>query len=357
MPRTTFDAEIAQILRRYFRDLEAVLREEGRSDLFQSLVSELGLGDKRVGADSQLSFPTYLRALEILEHEASIPALGLKLGARKCHGTFGVSGLAILTCATLKQVLEAAQEESDFAWGLLLKFRFDFRGDRLVLSYQAAAAAAGGLRTWIEQAMMTGLRLLMESVPGLDLTVCQARFSYRAPSYVDMYPVFMPFDCVFDQEENEIWIPATWADLPSVFANESVNDFCEAQVESIQLKATGSGRIVRQIQLLLEEAEAPHAHTLGTVAQALRVPERRVRFELHKAGKQFKTMQIMVVMERARRLLANKDLSVKEIAFLLGFSHTASFCRAFSRVQGQTAEHFRKCQFPHEQQSSNCIKH
>jgi len=352
MPRTTFDTEISLVLRRYCRDLEAVLREEGRSDLYQRLVPELGLESGSIGGDSRLSFETYLKALEILEREAAIPALGLKLGARKCHGTFGVSGLAILTCPTLKQVLGAAQEESDFAWGDLLKFRFDLQGDRLVLSYQAAAAVSGGLRTWIEQAMMTGLRLLMESVPGVDLRVCHARFSFRAPSYADMYPVFIPFHCAFDQGENEIWIPATWADLPSVFANESVNTFCGTQIESLHLEATGGSKVVRQIQLLLEETQSPHAHTLETVAQALKVPERRIRSELQKAERHFKTMQILVVMERARHLLSNEDLSVKEIAFLLGFSHAASFCRAFIRVHGQTAEHFRKYQLSPGQQSN-----
>ena len=44
----------------------------------------------------------------------------------------------------------------------------------------------------------------------------------------------------------------------------------------------------------------------------------------------------------ASRLLANTDMSVTEIAFILGFNSTQYFATTFRRLKGQTPTHFRK---------------
>ncbi|WP_256807747.1 helix-turn-helix domain-containing protein [Bradyrhizobium sp. Bra64] len=47
-------------------------------------------------------------------------------------------------------------------------------------------------------------------------------------------------------------------------------------------------------------------------------------------------------IERAKQLLANRDLSVTTIALRIGFSDTSSFTAAFHRVAGETPSHYRR---------------
>ncbi|MGY4350227.1 AraC family transcriptional regulator [Bradyrhizobium sp. GM7.3] len=47
-------------------------------------------------------------------------------------------------------------------------------------------------------------------------------------------------------------------------------------------------------------------------------------------------------IERAKQLLANRDLSVTTIALRIGFSDTSSFTAAFHRVTGETPSHYRR---------------
>jgi AraC family transcriptional regulator len=47
-------------------------------------------------------------------------------------------------------------------------------------------------------------------------------------------------------------------------------------------------------------------------------------------------------LDRARTLLANTSLSVKQISWTLGFSSSSSFCVAFDRAIGETPSQFRR---------------
>jgi AraC family transcriptional regulator len=47
-------------------------------------------------------------------------------------------------------------------------------------------------------------------------------------------------------------------------------------------------------------------------------------------------------IERAKRLLADRELSVTAIALKVGFSETSTFTAAFHRLTGQTPSHFRR---------------
>jgi AraC family transcriptional regulator len=47
-------------------------------------------------------------------------------------------------------------------------------------------------------------------------------------------------------------------------------------------------------------------------------------------------------IERAKRLLANRELSVTAIALDVGFSETSTFTAAFHRLTGQTPSHYRR---------------
>jgi AraC family transcriptional regulator len=47
-------------------------------------------------------------------------------------------------------------------------------------------------------------------------------------------------------------------------------------------------------------------------------------------------------IERAKQLLANRELSVTAIALKIGFGDTTTFSAAFHRLTGQTPSYYRR---------------
>ena len=342
MPQPTLQTELHRILVRYFGDLEDVMRKGGLGASYAELLGELGLDDSDFQRPTgQLSFEKYLAALPRVEAGGRIPGLGLKLGARKHYGTYGINGIAVLTQNTLGQVHQAAVDGFEFCWGHFLRLKVRTEGDWLVSRYEASPPSLAFNATLIEQATVTGVRLISEALPGMDWSVCRARFAFQSPVYAPIYSRFLPFASDFGQSHNELWIPLAWTRLPSALAEESVQAFCTARLQTMFEEEFGRSYLERQIRRILWDSDPACLPGLQEIARRLEMSERSLRAALARASSSFREIQNGVVIERARQLLADPRRSVKEVAFTLGFAQPPSFSRAFLKATGQTPEHYR----------------
>lgn len=95
-------------------------------------------------------------------------------------------------------------------------------------------------------------------------------------------------------------------------------------------------------RLIEEEIRYTRVATVPRIAGALRMSRRTMSRRLEREGTSF-----VEELDDARRKLAlvyidDGELTLKEVAFRLGFSHTESFHRAFKRWTGETPLAFRK---------------
>jgi AraC-like DNA-binding protein len=81
--------------------------------------------------------------------------------------------------------------------------------------------------------------------------------------------------------------------------------------------------------------------TLGVVARRLAVSPRSLQRRLDERGTTFSAQVDAVRQALACVYLAGRDLSIAEVAFVLGFSDQPAFTRAFTRWTGVTPHVFR----------------
>jgi len=78
-----------------------------------------------------------------------------------------------------------------------------------------------------------------------------------------------------------------------------------------------------------------------SVAEALHMNSRTLQRRLSEAGTTFKTLLVEVRRGLARKYVQDCNLTITEISFLLGFSETSAFSRAFRTWTGQAPTQFR----------------
>ena len=78
------------------------------------------------------------------------------------------------------------------------------------------------------------------------------------------------------------------------------------------------------------------------VASTLKTTTHTLRRRLKEEGNSFQEIKDSLRRDRALRLLSDTDMSVQEIAELLGFSEPAAFNRAFKKWLGTTPGSYRK---------------
>jgi len=342
LPRPNRKAELHRILRKYFEDLSEVMAEAGQGEAYGPLLARVGLGPEALaGPEGGLTFDSYIAALEALDQEGRIPGLGLKLGAKKRLRNFGFAGFAAIAQGSLARSHAFVVSSFEFYWGHFLRLEERVGQDWLVGRYHATPPLLAFHATVMEQAVMTAVRLITESMPGLDWSACQVRFVYPAPRHAALYAEFLPMPYAFDQPHSEMWFPASWAERPLALGDETVKEFCEAGFQSMMEEDAGSQSLGRRVHDHLADAEPGRWPGLEELALRLGMPVRRMRAGLAQEGTSYRTILNAVVIEQAQEFLANPRLSSKEIAFRLGFAQPPSFFRAFTKATGLTPEQFR----------------
>lgn len=101
----------------------------------------------------------------------------------------------------------------------------------------------------------------------------------------------------------------------------------------------------RQIQLIDSILQSDNIGSLSATTLArnldLGTSTFRQMFKIH-MGRSFRDFMMGMKIERARALLRDNSLPLKEISFRVGFSHIGAFCFAFKRATGETPSEFRK---------------
>jgi len=100
--------------------------------------------------------------------------------------------------------------------------------------------------------------------------------------------------------------------------------------------------VVREVIRVIVEKYSDPDLDLGQVARRLSVsPKRLSRILNHEVGVSFRQMLRSTRIEEAKRMLASRQYSVKEVAVRVGFSDSHYFSRSFKELTGLSASEFQ----------------
>ncbi|MEZ5115045.1 MAG: AraC family transcriptional regulator ligand-binding domain-containing protein [Candidatus Nanopelagicales bacterium] len=131
------------------------------------------------------------------------------------------------------------------------------------------------------------------------------------------------------------------ATRPFLTANEPMWDFfapdLQRRLAQLESGATTADRVRASLLELLPSGRG----TIDAVARELAVSTRTLQRRLRGEGTSFQDVLSRTREALARHYLADRDLSVAEIAFLLGYDEPNSFHRAFHSWTGETPQRAR----------------
>ncbi len=169
----------------------------------------------------------------------------------------------------------------------------------------------------------------------------EMQFSYAAPPHVAKYARYFPCRARFDCAATQIVLRATDLELPLCTPDPQLGDLMRTYAEQqlAQLPDAGGvlADVVRATAELLVDGPPQLDAVAGRLGMSTRTLQRRLRM-------QHMTFQGLVDGTRralALAHLAGRRTSSKEIAFLVGFTSSAAFHRAFKRWTGRTPGQWR----------------
>ncbi len=298
---------------------------------------------RRFDGDGLLTLPVR-QVLELLEDVAELTGiddLGLRVGARYHPADWGAYGYLFLNSPTVLQALKSwvrvTREEQQGAHA-----RLTLREDGIHLEYAVLQPALLRRR---QDAEMT-LAVLLQAVrvvAGSATVPVSVHFEHRRPGNTAPHRAFFRAPLHFGTGMNTIVFDRRLAALAVPNADPRllgvVSQFIGEAKQSPQPPAS---TIVELVAFALRPLLPAGRPTLAAVGKQLGMGPRTIQRRLAEAGLSFDACLDAVRAELAREMLLAPELEMKEVAFLLGFSGSPAFCRAFKRWTGDSPGAFRQ---------------
>lgn len=177
--------------------------------------------------------------------------------------------------------------------------------------------------------------LVGQTIPLKCVCLMQAK-----PAYADEYRLMFPCDTLFNQAGNWIEFDSTAMNWPVVQTRQALSDYLRrAPLDWFRRQAYYPIYARRVLDYLVESGVST---SMEEVAIALHVTTRTLRRKLTDEGTSFQELKDGVRRDSAIHHLSSHELSIAQIARLVGFSEPAAFTRAFKQWTGVAPGMYRR---------------
>ena len=188
---------------------------------------------------------------------------------------------------------------------------------------------------------MTAFVRLCRHLTGMRLLPSRVRFVHYRPQSPE-FAEFFGDDVEFGASSDEIVFPIGVRQTPVVGADPYLNDLLLSQCEEALSR---KGKTRESFRTRVENAIAPllpHGHARADeIARQLGMSPRTFARRMSLEGLTFSELLDNLRTSLAHRHLDDRELSITQIAWLLGYQEVASFSHAFKRWTGRTPREAR----------------
>jgi AraC-like DNA-binding protein len=146
----------------------------------------------------------------------------------------------------------------------------------------------------------------------------------------------------YDQRCTGWRFEARWLDLPVVQNAQSLSEFLQQAPASLLVKYRDQSSLTERIRRILRRHLAEELPSLEDIGHQLAMTPQTLRRRLHEEGRGFREIKDDLRRDAAIEYLARPELTLPEIAALLGFSEASTFHRAFKHWTGVAPGEYRQ---------------
>jgi AraC-like DNA-binding protein len=267
------------------------------------------------------------------------PDLGLVLGLRARISDFGLFGYAMMSCPSLG---DAARMGMRF-WGTTgAEVTFEEIETETHLYWRPHEAfPLGDLWTfacerWV--AAVIGFSLYNTGANALPYDI---ELDYAPPAHADRYFQLLRTPVRFGCEVTQLSFPKNALSTPSRFNSQESNELFARQYEALSRFRGDEDPFVTRLREVVVRS-AGRFPSLDEAAAEVGVSGRTLRRRLREHGETFQSVLDSTRADLATQYLTTTEMTVQEVASLVGFSEANNFTRAFRKWTGHSASEVRR---------------
>jgi len=167
-------------------------------------------------------------------------------------------------------------------------------------------------------------------------------FCHPEPDYRGEYERLFQAPLYFNEPVNAMVLPEECLEINTVPQDTRLHQMLRQFADqALKTLPPSSGVTQNVLEILQREFESGDP-SVAAVANKLHMSERTLHRRLKEEGTSFAELRDTLRCEMAQSMLSNHSLAISDIAFLLGFSQSSAFHRAFKRWTGFAPHAYRE---------------
>lgn len=266
------------------------------------------------------------------------PALGLIAGARETPVSWGVAGLAMLTCGTLKEAMEYMLARQNEAGTMVQHHASEHDGE--VRIHAVSHHFDWEIETYLIDETLSSAVAVARYLLGPAFRPLRIELTQTQPAHPMLYRRYYGCPVHFGSASNLLAFDASWLDARLPGHDLAARQLLRSQLDSLLQPASGRHQLIETVSNHIRYASVQGADQQA-VASMVNVSPRALRRRLELQGTSYRHLRDSTRYQTACTLLANTALSLAAIAEQLGYADVRSFRRAFKRWSGMLPSEYR----------------
>ena len=190
-------------------------------------------------------------------------------------------------------------------------------------------------------ARLAALVTVAREITSTAVIPVEVRFPYQEPANLTAYRRAFRAPLFFNRPHAVLLFRREDVDLAVVAGDETLSGYLNELAESVLASLPGHESFVGRVRRDIWTSLSAGPPAIGRTAERLNVAARTLQRHLSREGTSFTRLLDSLRREMVVVLLGDPNLAISEVAFLLGYTESSAFHRAFRRWYKTTPHKFR----------------
>lgn len=272
------------------------------------------------------------------------PLLGLHLGAKGVFSDFGIVGFIMESSPDVATAFERGCHYNSLLSGLV-KVKYHQKIKSAVISISPIPLVSQNYALTAKHVVdetMSFVANCVQKLSGKKIVPQVANFTYAPPiSQYNEYENIFSADMAFNQNENSLVYDLVQLKTPVIGYNQTLFEMLNDQAEQILNNLSNQDSYANSVKKTIIQLFNQRFPTIELVAETMNSSVQSLQLKLKLENETFQHLLDDIRKEFAIRYMKNKDLTISEVGYLLGFSEISVFISSFKRWTGISPSEFQ----------------
>jgi len=331
----------------YVHDL--LKQAEAQDYDIQELLSCVGIDEKALVGKTEFSAEKFGMLYQRIMYITQDEYFGMLSGGKVPNGTFRMMCHSIIHCQTMEKAIYRASDFHEICRGAQIKPLLVRKGRFAKVTFSPTDHAdidfAAFLANEPPERIRTSLSMWHHFISwliGCRVELKAAYFTFAEPSDSDDYNMLFQSEIRFSQHDNALVFPASYLDYPVVQTEKSLRAFLKTAPYQLITMVNNDRSLKARVIALIGKDFSRELPSADQVASALNLSVSTLRRRLLEEGTSYQKIKDECRRKAAIGYMNSVQLSINDVAGLMGFDEPSAFFRSFKKWTGQTPGEYRR---------------